>query len=537
MASDLQPAAVMEGQIRKEEEPGKTQGMRNIVRMLVIVPKRSPEILSLCIIGLTPTAVAGTTAEDSQASDNEGTERPVRQKLKETSIASSQPETIVKNGEAATDAKVTSTTDAHKSADINDTMELGGGSNSRSSSRGRKRSFDDDEADSDGEEHGHRRKRSRDSTSEGDEQPPRSENNLPRKILSPKKKRSRDKLDEDESEQRATEKTDTKTENVESEEKPESEGQPEKKRPRDNSTERKPQAPVTSAFANTSAVSPFGSLGASKPKEKEPTKSAPVTSTSAFASSSLAAFAGSEQSPFGSLGASTPSVFKSPAASESEKPAATGFAAGASTSGFAALGSGFSGFSGGFGAAAKSGGLTSFASPTAPSTFGSSTKDKPFGAADADEEEEEEDEAETGPKEFEAEKPDERFFERQIETGEEEEKTYFSGKAKLFQFTNNEWKERGIGTFKVNVKVTEGQEDKKAARMIMRADGVLRVMLNTPLFKGMKVGDPSGDEPKSKQIHLVGVEDGRTVPLLLRVGSEDVAKELYHVIQDLLQYQ
>jgi Ran-binding protein 3 len=46
--------------------------------------------------------------------------------------------------------------------------------------------------------------------------------------------------------------------------------------------------------------------------------------------------------------------------------------------------------------------------------LGSSTKDKPFGAADADEEdEEEEDEAETGPKEFEAEKPDERFFERQ----------------------------------------------------------------------------------------------------------------------------
>jgi Ran-binding protein 3 len=478
----------------------------------------------------------GTTAEDSQASDNEGTERPVRQKLKETTITSTQQETITKNGEEATDAKMTSTTDAQQPADTNDTMELGGGSNSRSSSRGRKRSFDDDDAESDGEEHGHRRKRSRDSTSEGDEQPPRSENDLPRKILSPKKKRSRDKLDEEGSGERATEKTDTKTENVESEEKPDSEGQPEKKRHRDNSTERKP-APVTSAFANTSAVSPFGSLGASKSEEEEPTKPAAVTSTSAFASSSLAAFAGSEQSPFGSLGASTPSVFKSPAASETEKPAATGFAAGASTSGFAALGSGFSGFGGGFGAAAKSGGLTSFASPTAPSTFGSSTKDKPFGAADADEEEEEEDEAETGPKEFEAEKPDERFFERQIETGEEQEKTYFSGKAKLFQFTNKEWKERGIGTFKVNVKVTDGQEDKKAARMIMRADGVLRVMLNSPLFKGMKVGDPSGNEPKSKQIHLVGVEDGRTVPLLLRVGSEDAAKELYHVIQDLLQHQ
>lgn len=81
-----------------------------------------------------------------------------------------------------------------------------------------------------------------------------------------------------------------------------------------------------------------------------------------------------------------------------------------------------------------------------------------------------------------------------------------------------EWHERGIGTFKVNVKVTDGKEDKKAVRMIMRADGVGRVMLNTPLFKGMTVGDASGKEPKSKQIHLASLESGRSVPILLRVG-------------------
>jgi hypothetical protein len=105
-----------------------------------------------------------------------------------------------------------------------------------------------------------------------------------------------------------------------------------------------------------------------------------------------------------------------------------------------------------------------------------------------------------------------------VETGEEEEKTYFSSKAKLFQFSGKEWKERGIGTFKVNVKVTDGEEDKKATRLIMRADGVLRVMLNTPIFKGMTVGDASGNEPKSKQIHLASLEEGRSVPILLRVS-------------------
>lgn len=52
----------------------------------------------------------------------------------------------------------------------------------------------------------------------------------------------------------------------------------------------------------------------------------------------------------------------------------------------------------------------------------------------------------------------------------------------------------------------------------MRADGALRVILNTPVFKGMTVGDASGDEPTSKQVHLASLENGRSVPLLLRVS-------------------
>lgn len=102
-----------------------------------------------------------------------------------------------------------------------------------------------------------------------------------------------------------------------------------------------------------------------------------------------------------------------------------------------------------------------------------------------------------------------------------------------------------MGTFKVNVREPEdesteepsekekeetekGEKEKEeegkkeqpkkiTARMIMRADGVLRVMLNSPIFKGMPVGDVSGAEPKGKQLNLASVEEGRTVPLLLRV--------------------
>lgn len=131
----------------------------------------------------------------------------------------------------------------------------------------------------------------------------------------------------------------------------------------------------------------------------------------------MSSFAGSEQSPFGSIG-STGSVFKKPAESaDPEKPSTQGFAAAEGPSpfaskggsGFGALGSGF----GGFAAAGKPGGLTSFASPGGPSVFSDASKAKPFGAPEEGEEEKEESAAESGPGEFEQDKTDERFYERE----------------------------------------------------------------------------------------------------------------------------
>ncbi|KAL4871833.1 hypothetical protein BDV12DRAFT_183413 [Aspergillus spectabilis] len=447
-----------------------------------------------------------TTGDDSQTSDNDGGERPVRHKLKETSI-----------------------TPATKTPSSTETAQEG--ESSRESSRGRKRSIgdDDDHMENNEDEPGHRRKRSRDSSTEDKAEEDKSQLGLPQDSANTlKKKRSRDQLDKDES------KNEDEEQKVEAKEsadtgasagKTAAEGEPEKKRHRDDSRERDP-APLPSAFSNTSSVSPFGAYGTSTP-QLSTEEAKPATSSSKFAASSLSAFASSEKSPFGSLGGSTSSVFKSSESTpaETEKPAATGFAAAAKPSGFASLGSGFSSFSGGFGAASPGGGLTSFAAPSAPGILGS-TSSKPFGAEeDSDEDDDKEDEGESGPAEFAEDKTDERFYEQRIETGEEEEKTYFSCKAKLFHFSEGEWKERGLGTFKVNVKVTDGVEDKKSARLLMRADGVLRVMLNSPLFKGMKVGDAAGKEPRSKQISLASLENGRTVPMLLRPSEQTTKRK------------
>ncbi|KAJ5728868.1 uncharacterized protein N7483_003376 [Penicillium malachiteum] len=300
-------------------------------------------------------------------------------------------------------------------------------------------------------------------------------------------------------------------------------GEPEKKRHRDNSQEPEPKADngfASSAFGKAVGASPFASLG----NTQESNFVSKTTSPSPFADSSFASYAASVNSPFCPPAASKPSVFMSaPAGSNS-------FASAPATSGFGGMGGGFAGFSGGFAAAAKPG-LTSFASNNAPPTFGE-TKAKPLGADDSDDDESDGDGDEDGSSTFEAAKTDERFYEQTVETGEEQEETVFTCKAKLFHFSNKEWKERGIGTFKINVRQTaDGNE---AGRMIMRADGAGRVILNSPIFKGMNYGGPDNSAPASKQILLAGTEEGRTVPLLLRTQSEATAVDLYDVIDDLL---
>ncbi|KAL1976838.1 hypothetical protein VTN31DRAFT_3120 [Thermomyces dupontii] len=496
-----------------------------------------------------------------EKSPDEASERPVRRKLQETRI----------------------TSDSFKEGAIGN--DLSHSSDDSGSERGRlrkKRSID--ELNSDNAPSTHRRKRSRGSEDDdggggdGDVKAPRETtpersaqaDRGTQNLLSPKKKRSLDQLEKE-----SPGNGDVKSA-AGGGDRLHAVGERETKRYRDASQERRREdnaginakSTLSSSFLNTSSVSPFASLAGSASTGKESSTQPAQTSSSAFAASSIASFAGSEQSPFGALGSSSTSVFKSASSattSTAEKPATSGFAAAGSgaspfapgPSGFATLGaSGGSALGKGFGSGTTGKPLTSFASQSGgASTFGGSKETKPFGAAEEESDKEEASDQEQGGAFEEEQKKDERFYEQQIETGEEGEKTYFSCKAKLFHFTNGEWKERGLGTFKVNVREPEDEatgqapekeekdekeEEKKekeetkkkiTARMIMRADGVLRVMLNSPIFKGMPVGDVSGAEPKGKQLNLASVEEGRTVPLLLRVGNPELAKELYGVIK------
>ncbi|EEP77831.1 predicted protein [Uncinocarpus reesii 1704] len=486
-----------------------------------------------------------------ELSEDGSGERPIRQKLKETSInsLSRQPSPEDKSPPAQEPA----------SAD-----------NEERGRVRRKRSFDEskeeDNADAETEkkdENSQRRKRSRDSKVEEKQSLPEPKENrartpsreVPRdetgQVLSPKKKRSRDQLDKDtqthtETRGQPSDKADAEKPTLSTNNRTE-EGEPEKKRHRDDSKER-------DALKNEKAHASKATKSSSK---DEPPKSQPMTSSSAFASSGLAAFASSEKSPFGIIGGDT-SVFKTlkpteVSAGEKKEAASTSAASpspftGTGASPFGSLPGGFaaSAFASFASAAPKpAGGLTSFASQTGGSNFGAGSKSKAFGSASDDEAENEQeavDEARPAFEGLEEVKEDERFFKQDIETGEEGETTLYSCRGKLFQFDGKEWKERGIGTFKINAVESPadteggagGKKTVQSARMIMRTDAVLRVVLNSPIFKGMKVGDVSGNEPAGKQINLVGIENGKTTPFLLRTASVTAAKDAYHSIQSIL---
>ncbi|QDS69471.1 hypothetical protein FKW77_006301 [Venturia effusa] len=348
--------------------------------------------------------------------------------------------------------------------------------------------------------------------------------------------------------------------------------------------------PPSSGFANASSTSPFGALSSNPAKAD-----IPQTSESKFASSGFGKLANTS-SPFGaakgtsafgaSKGTSVFGAAKGTSAFASAggpmQPSAFGASSGTTSfGGGSVFGSGSSASvfggnakagsvfgSGSFAGAAKPGALGSFAGGSGPKIEGLSGKSsKPFGAAEESDEEpdeergDEDDEGYKNPVHSTEEltvKKDKRFFEQEVETGEEEEKTLFTSRAKLFSFEktsdgSSAWKERGSGFIKVNVRDVERNEDPeesaekekespdqqvksapRKARLIMRANGTNRLVLNTPLTKELKFGQPgTGEKPTGKQIMFPGLLDSATLQTLQLLMAPDNAKSLWDTVQQL----
>lgn len=118
---------------------------------------------------------------------------------------------------------------------------------------------------------------------------------------------------------------------------------------------------------------------------------------------------------------------------------------------------------------------------------------------------------------------------QEIKSGEESEETIYQVNAKLYQLSDlkDGWKERGVGTIKVNKNINT-----EKARLVMRSRGILKVILNLPLVKGFNIqrGFP-GSLQSEKFIRMVTVDDNKApVQYAVKAGKEDTIQELYESI-------
>ncbi|BFZ53722.1 hypothetical protein PYCC9005_000752 [Savitreella phatthalungensis] len=187
--------------------------------------------------------------------------------------------------------------------------------------------------------------------------------------------------------------------------------------------------------------------------------------------------------------------------------------------------SGFSSAFGGFAAAAAAGGGSGFAaaSSSEPSSFDALLK------ADKEKAEVEEDEADGDGVNLD----DDRYVavrgltQKEIVTGEEDESCIFTSRCKLYALDVRQkdgWKERGVG----NLRILEGES---GTRLVMRADAVLRVILNSPLMPTYTKVEDGGEALGDKTVRVNGFEDGRPLLYALRCGSRAAALELKVAIE------
>lgn len=126
--------------------------------------------------------------------------------------------------------------------------------------------------------------------------------------------------------------------------------------------------------------------------------------------------------------------------------------------------------------------------------------------------------------------PAKEFKEAQVETGEENERELFRApRAKLYNLETGEsgtarWKERGVGGLKLNLHV-----ENKKARLLMRTEATLKVILNTPIFEGFKF-----DRATERSLRFQGYdpEDAKKpLTFLVRFTTRDISNGLVEAVE------
>ncbi|CEP60079.1 Yrb2p LALA0_S01e02564g [Lachancea lanzarotensis] len=126
-----------------------------------------------------------------------------------------------------------------------------------------------------------------------------------------------------------------------------------------------------------------------------------------------------------------------------------------------------------------------------------------------------------------------KLTKQEIKSGEESEESIYQANAKLYQLSDlkDGWKERGVGAIHVNTDRTTGK-----GRIVMRSRGILKVILNVSLVKGVIIhkGFPASLNGE-KFIRIVTVDNEKApVQYALKTGKAETASELYEHISKLI---
>ncbi|GME69415.1 unnamed protein product [[Candida] boidinii] len=125
---------------------------------------------------------------------------------------------------------------------------------------------------------------------------------------------------------------------------------------------------------------------------------------------------------------------------------------------------------------------------------------------------------------------------QEVKSGEEDETTLISVKAKLYHLdltnVSDGWKEKGIGILKVN-KLAKPQEN-YSTRIVMRQDGIYKLILNVPVVKGFEVyRGMTSSLSSAKFVRIQFIENGKPTQYALKM-SLDNAANLYEIIEPLI---
>ena len=136
-----------------------------------------------------------------------------------------------------------------------------------------------------------------------------------------------------------------------------------------------------------------------------------------------------------------------------------------------------------------------------------------------------------------------KLEEKDMKTGEEDEKVAYTQKGVLYEYVDNSWKERGRGDVRINI------DSNKSARIVMRSRGNLRLLMNAKLWPEMQCNKMIGtngvtfavvnyaapaQEDEGKTSEDGKDETGKAEPSLstyaIRVKSPEVVDELMSAI-------